>query len=97
MHRCAKRPQPGAVALRDWLGAHVKRGRSPGIFSCRNIRGATSLSLLHAAGRAVDWKLGEAADGWRAYRPGPNGSLHTDHVHLGMNVPGSRMKTSFWR
>ena len=56
VRRCASGPQPGAIALRDWLAANVPQGRSGGIFNCRNVRGGRSLSL-HGAGRAVDWML----------------------------------------
>jgi lysophospholipase L1-like esterase len=53
--KCARGPQPGAIAVRDWLKRNVP-GSSFGIYNCRNVRGGSSLSL-HAEGRAVDWKV----------------------------------------
>jgi hypothetical protein len=53
--RCTGGPQRGALALQDWLAAHVK-GVSWGIYNCRKTRTGSSLSL-HAEGRAVDWHL----------------------------------------
>jgi hypothetical protein len=53
--KCTGHAQPGALALQDWLGAHVP-GVSWGIYSCRKIRIGSTLSL-HAEGRAVDWHL----------------------------------------
>ena len=52
---CTGRAQRGALALQDWLGAHVP-GVSWGIYACRKVRVGSTLSL-HAEGRAVDWHL----------------------------------------
>lgn len=43
------------------------------------------------------WTANKAARGLRTYRIGRGGSPHTDHIHLGMNVPGSLRQSSFWR
>jgi hypothetical protein len=52
---CAKKAQPGALALQDWFESRFI-GEGWGIFNCRKVAGSTSWSL-HAEGRALDWKL----------------------------------------
>lgn len=51
---CAAGPQPGARALLAWLLGAYGRGESLGIYNCRNVRGAGSLSI-HSCGRALDF------------------------------------------
>lgn len=51
---CSGGPAPGARAiLAYWLEIYEPLGRSLGIYDCRNVRGAGSLSI-HACGRAAD-------------------------------------------
>lgn len=46
-------PQPGAIALRDWVLANYPDLTSLGIYNNRPVRGGASLST-HAEGRAID-------------------------------------------
>ncbi len=61
---CAKRPQPGAVALESWMARHWI-GESWGILNCRHVE-RTSRWSLHAEGRALDWGLDAAIPAERA-------------------------------
>lgn len=62
--RCTQGPQPGAVALMDWvLGQYEDRGAyNLGVYNCRPVRGGDAWSL-HSEGRALDIGLPMAADG----------------------------------
>lgn len=62
--RCTSGPQPGAVALMNWVLEHYeKRGAANlGIYSCRPVRGGEAWSL-HSEGRALDIKLPLGPDG----------------------------------
>lgn len=62
--RCTKGPQPGALALMDWvLGQYEDRGAfNLGIYNCRPVRGGDTWSL-HSEGRALDIGLPMAPDG----------------------------------
>jgi hypothetical protein len=53
---CSGRPMPGAVALLAWFRENSPEGRSMGIYNCRPVRGASSMSI-HACGRALDWGM----------------------------------------
>ena len=43
------------------------------------------------------WSATKASQGLRQYRPGRGGSMHRDHVHLGMNHAGAAKTTTFWK
>ncbi|MCA1680257.1 MAG: hypothetical protein LC777_15535 [Actinobacteria bacterium] len=55
---CAKRPQPGALALEGWMARHWI-GESWGILNCRHVERTIRWSL-HAEGRGLDWRLDAA-------------------------------------
>lgn len=60
---CAGGPTPGARALLAyWLESFEPIARSLGIYNCRNVRGAGSLSI-HACGRAADLGVPVTAEG----------------------------------
>lgn len=61
---CAKRAQPGALALESWMARHWI-GASWGILDCRHVENTKQWSL-HAEGRALDWRLDAAIPGERA-------------------------------
>ena len=54
--RCSGGPQPGAVALMDWVVDDWRRGGvcNLGIYNCRSVRGSKSRSV-HGDGRACDF------------------------------------------
>jgi hypothetical protein len=52
--RCRRNPSPGALALQEWLGLHV-RGISWGIMRCEKL--SRDNHSLHSEGRALDWHL----------------------------------------
>ncbi len=62
---CSGGPQPGARALLAHYLESVPDGTSLGIYNCRQVRGASSLSI-HACGRAVDCGIPTTAAGHRA-------------------------------
>ena len=52
--RCVGSARPGAKALLDWFTTNYAGvARSGGIYNCRSVRGATTMSV-HSEGRAVD-------------------------------------------
>ena len=65
--RCAGRPQPGALALLDWLDKRWPVGWSGGIYNCRPVRGRQTMSI-HAEGRAVDYMM--PVEGGKAHPSG---------------------------
>ncbi len=55
-------PQPGAVALRDWVLSTYPAASDLGIYNPRRVRGGLSWSI-HADGRAVDIGFPVTPDG----------------------------------
>jgi peptidoglycan hydrolase-like protein with peptidoglycan-binding domain len=62
--RCTGGPQPGAVALMNWILEHYGRhgAYNLGIYNCRPVRGGGTWSL-HSEGRALDIGLPVGSDG----------------------------------
>jgi len=53
---CARGPQPGAVALRNFMLGRYPEARDGGIYNCRSVRGS-SVPSIHGEGRAWDMML----------------------------------------
>lgn len=83
-----KGPQPGAVALRDWILANYSQLGDLGIYNNRSVRGGQSLST-HAEGRAIDIGTpSETAPTPEARNDGRNLRRHliAHHAELGVQL-----------
>ncbi|HEV2772833.1 MAG TPA: hypothetical protein VGV57_08415 [Thermoleophilaceae bacterium] len=87
-YRNANDPTQAAEAQRiiDWLLGPDAQGNQHAL--------ARRMGIEEVIWNRRIWTARRHAEGWRPYG-GVN--PHTDHLHIGMNWPGARMETSWWR